>query len=150
MTTSASPRSRASSLRASRHACGVRTPPRRGLGRPKARRRRPAAAAQAEELRFGALAISRASRTVLLGGQRVDLTTAEFDLLWLLAARAGETLSRDDIFRATRGLEYDGLDRSVDMRVSRLRKLLGDDADPARLIRTVRGKGYLFSKIDWP
>jgi two-component system OmpR family response regulator len=124
--------------------------PRIVLARLKARMRRPDAAAQAEELRFGALAISRASRTVLLGGQRVDLTTAEFDLLWLLAARAGETLSRDDIFRATRGLEYDGLDRSVDMRVSRLRKLLGDDADPARLIRTVRGKGYLFSKIDWP
>lgn len=123
--------------------------PRIVLARLKARLRRPEAT-PASELRFGALAIDRNSRSVHLAGHAVDLTTAEFDLLWLLASHAGETLSRDDIFRATRGLEYDGLDRSVDMRVSRLRKILGDDADPARLIRTVRGKGYLFARIDWP
>lgn len=124
--------------------------PRIVLARLKARLRRPEAPPQAQELRFGALVIDRGSRSVQMGGEPVELTTAEFDLLWLLASHAGETLSRDDIFRATRGLEYDGLDRSVDMRVSRLRKLLGDDTDPARLIRTVRGKGYLFAKIDWP
>jgi two-component system OmpR family response regulator/two-component system response regulator RstA len=123
--------------------------PRIVLARLKARMRRPEAPAPAGELRFGALEIHRCSRSVQLGSSPVELTTAEFDLLWLLASRSGETLSRDDIFRATRGLEYDGLDRSVDMRVSRLRKLLGDDTDPARLIRTVRGKGYLFSRIDW-
>jgi DNA-binding response OmpR family regulator len=124
--------------------------PRIVLARLKARLRRPEAPAPAEELRFGALEIHRTSRSVQLLGRPVELTTAEFDLLWLLASQAGETLSRDDIFRSTRGLEYDGLDRSVDMRVSRLRKLLGDDSDPARLIRTVRGKGYLFARIDWP
>jgi DNA-binding response OmpR family regulator len=130
----------------------VRKPvaPRIVLARLKAHLRRPEAAVPADVLRFGELSIDRSSRSTRIGERPVQLTTAEFDLLWLLASHAGETLSREDIFRATRGLEYDGLDRSVDMRVSRLRKLLGDDADPARLIRTVRGKGYLFAKIDWP
>lgn len=124
--------------------------PRIVLARLKAHLRKPEAAAQAEELRFGALRIDRTSRSASIDGRPVELTTAEFDLLWLLAAHAGETLTREEIFRATRGLEYDGLDRSVDMRVSRLRKLLGDGADPPRLIRSVRGKGYLFARIDWP
>jgi DNA-binding response OmpR family regulator len=123
--------------------------PRIILARLKARLRKPAPEPAAQALRFGALAIDRASRSVRIGERPVELTTAEFDLLWLLASRAGETLTRDDIFRATRGLEYDGLDRSVDMRVSRLRKLLGDETDPPRLIRTVRGQGYLFAKLDW-
>jgi two-component system OmpR family response regulator/two-component system response regulator RstA len=76
-------------------------------------------------------------------------STVEFDLLWLLASRAGTVLSRDDITIGLRGLEYDGMNRSIDMRVSRLRKALGDDAENPQRIKTVRGQGYLFSRNDW-
>lgn len=105
---------------------------------------------EADTLRFGSLVVSRASRTVFAAGRPVELTTAEFDLLWVLASHAGSVVSREDIFNRIRGIGYDGLDRSIDMRISRLRKLLGDDPlRPAR-IKTVRGKGYLFSPSDWP
>ena len=68
---------------------------------------------------------------------------------WLLASNAGTILSRDDIQSKLRGIEHDGLDRSIDMRISRLRKSLGDDAENPTRIKTVRAKGYLFSRTDW-
>jgi two-component system OmpR family response regulator len=79
----------------------------------------------------------------------IDLTTAEFDLLWLLATHAGNVLSRDDLLQELRGIGFDGLDRSIDARISRLRKKLNDDPENPTRIKTVRGKGYLFSKHDW-
>jgi len=104
---------------------------------------------EADEYRFGRFFISRVTRSVRLGDDEVAFSTVEFDLLWLLASRAGNVLSRDDITTAMRGIEYDGLNRSIDMRVSRLRKALGDDAESPVRIKTVRGKGYLFSRTDW-
>lgn len=98
-----------------------------------------------EVLTIGELLIDKASRSAYFGDSELSLTTAEFDLLWLLASHAGTILSREDIFRQTRGLDYDGLDRSIDMRISRLRKLIGDDTDNPQIIKTVRGKGYLFA-----
>lgn len=84
-----------------------------------------------------------------MAGNEVELTSYEFDLLKTLAGHAGETLSRDYIYKHVVGREYDGLDRSVDVRISRLRKKLGDNLEqPARLI-TVWGKGYLCSKSAW-
>ena len=102
-----------------------------------------------DEFVFGRFRINRASRTVHLDKSEVPLKTAEFDLLWLLASNAGTILSRDDIQSKLRGIEHDGLDRSIDMRISRLRKSLGDDADNPTRIKTVRAKGYLFSRTDW-
>ena len=58
-------------------------------------------------------------------------------------------LSRDEINSTLRHIEHDGLDRSIDMRISRLRKRLGDDAEQPVRIKTVRGQGYLFSRTDW-
>jgi len=101
------------------------------------------------ELTFGSFHISQATRTACLGADCIDLTTAEFDLLWLLANRAGTVLSRDDLLQELRGIGFDGLDRSIDARISRLRKKLNDDPDNPTRIKTVRGKGYLFSKHDW-
>ena len=101
------------------------------------------------ELAFGRFRISQATRTAHLGGDIIDLTTAEFDLLWLLAQHAGNILSRDDLLQQLRGIGFDGLDRSIDARISRLRKKLDDDPDNPKRIKTVRGKGYLFSKHDW-
>ena len=107
------------------------------------------ASGSSEEIRFGRFYISSATRVVRLDSQEVPFSTAEFDLLWLLASKAGIVLSRDDINTALRGIEHDVLDRSIDMRISRLRKALGDDAENPVRIKTVRGKGYLFSRTDW-
>ena len=54
-------------------------------------------------------------------------------------------VSRDDIMQGLRGLEFDGLDRAIDARISRLRRKIGDDADTPTRIKTVRGQGYLFA-----
>lgn len=87
--------------------------------------------------------IDRGRRTVTVAGAPIEVTTAEFDLLWLLAEHAGSPVTRDQLFEELRGIPYDGLDRSMDMRVSQLRKRLVD-AHPQGLdpIRTVRGVGY--------
>ena len=101
------------------------------------------------ELAFGRFRISQTTRSTSLGSDAIDLTTAEFDLLWLLARHAGSILSRDDLLQELRGIGFDGLDRSIDARISRLRRKLGDDPENPTRIKTVRGKGYLFSKHDW-
>jgi two-component system OmpR family response regulator len=98
---------------------------------------------------YGRFSISRATRVVRLGEETIHLTDTEFDLLWLLAENAGTILSRSELFRNLRGFAHDGLDRSIDMTVSRLRRHLGDDAANPSRIKTVRGKGYLFSPTDW-
>ena len=102
-----------------------------------------------EAMAFGQFKISQSTRTALLGVETIDLTTAEFDLLWLLASHAGNVLSRDDLLQELRGIGFDGLDRSIDARISRLRKKLNDDPENPTRIKTVRSKGYLFSKHDW-
>ncbi|WP_321493710.1 winged helix-turn-helix domain-containing protein [uncultured Desulfobacter sp.] len=98
-----------------------------------------------DELVFGKLRINRAAQSVQLDRQPVLLTTNEFNLLWLLASHAGRILDRDTIYRKLRGIEYDGLDRSVDLTISHLRKKLEDDADHPKRIKTVWGQGYLFA-----
>ena len=104
---------------------------------------------ETDELEFDNFRISQATRNAHLGEDIIDLTTAEFDLLWLLARHAGNILSRDDLLQELRGIGFDGLDRSIDARISRLRRKLGDDPENPTRIKTVRGKGYLFSKHDW-
>ncbi|WP_286233413.1 response regulator [Thalassotalea sediminis] len=102
-----------------------------------------------ESLSFGELFIDKTARKVMLAEQDIELTSHEFELLWLLAEHAGEPQSRDFIHQKMIGREYDGLDRSVDVRVSRLRKKLHDNlAQPYRII-TVWGKGYMLSKTAW-
>jgi two-component system response regulator RstA len=97
-------------------------------------------------LQFNDLIVDRAMREAWLGEDSIDLTSAEFDLLWLLSSNAGRVLSREEIFTALRGIEYDGQDRSIDVRVSRIRPKIGDDPVHPRRIKTVRSKGYLFVK----
>lgn len=100
----------------------------------------------AQKLVFDRLVIDSGARQVTVGNDIIDLTSAEFDLLWLLASNAGTILSREEIFESLRGIEYDGQDRSIDVRVSRLRAKIGDDPDAPQRIKTVRSKGYLFVK----
>ncbi|MFC3150900.1 response regulator [Litoribrevibacter euphylliae] len=104
------------------------------------------ASEQLTRLEFGELVIDSAMREAWLAEESIDLTSAEFDLLWLLASNAGTVLSREEIFTALRGIEYDGQDRSIDVRVSRIRPKVGDDPMHPRRIKTVRSKGYLFVK----
>lgn len=93
---------------------------------------------------YGPLVVDNALREAWLRGEGIELTGAEFDLLWLLASNPGRIMSREQIFAQLRGIEYDGQDRSIDVRISRIRPKIGDDPDHPRMIKTVRGKGYLF------
>ncbi len=98
---------------------------------------------------LGGLRISEASQEVWLDGAIVQFTTQEFELLHLLASHAGKVLSREDIFRHLRGIDYDGLDRSIDGRISKLRRKLDDTATTPTRIKTVWGKGYLIVPDAW-
>ncbi len=101
------------------------------------------------ECQYGYFKISTTAREAWLHDKVLDLTTNEFDLLWLLASSPGKIFTRDAILESLRGIDYDGIDRSVDIRISRLRKKLGDDTSHPFRIKTIRGKGYLFVKEAW-
>jgi DNA-binding response OmpR family regulator len=94
------------------------------------------------KIELGRLIIDSSSRTMLIDKKPVKLTTAEFDLMWLLATNAGKVISRESIYEQLHGVEFDGVDRSIDLRVSRLRKKVGDDPNLPRLIKSIRGIGY--------
>ncbi len=70
-------------------------------------------------------------------------------MLWLLASQAGQVISRDTLVSRLRGIEYDGLDRSIDIRISRLRKKLFDNTEQPYRIKTIWARGYLFSPEAW-
>lgn len=92
----------------------------------------------------GALLIDRRARETYINGEPIKLTTFEFDLLWLLARRAGAPVSRDELYLALLEREYDGLDRTIDVHISRLRKKLMEYGGDADWIKTIHGKGYQF------
>jgi two-component system response regulator RstA len=104
---------------------------------------------QHKAIRFGTLSIDPVNRQVLLSGINVTLSTADFDLLWELATHAGQIMDRDALLKNLRGVTYDGMDRSVDVAISRLRKKLLDSATEPYRIKTVRNKGYLFAPHAW-
>lgn len=92
----------------------------------------------------GPLFIDRRARSASIDDEAVQLTTFEFDLLWVLAKRAGTTVSRDDLYRELLDREYDGLDRTIDVHISRLRKKLVEYGGDAEWVKTIHGKGYQF------
>jgi len=98
---------------------------------------------------YGSLTINAESRYVALEGEEVDLTSHEFDLLWLIAKHAGTVFTRDEIIKALRGIEYDPINRSVDILISRLRKKLKDDTRKPAKIKTIWGKGYMLAPDAW-
>ncbi len=100
-------------------------------------------------LQFGRLKIHGVNREVMLGENRIELTPAEFDLLWLLASNAGTVMHRNDILKSLRGLHYSGGDRSVDARLYRLRRRFGEERESAWKIKTVRPHGYMFCLEPW-
>ncbi len=102
-------------------------------------------ASQPSLIEVDGLAIDASSRSVFLDSVPIELTTAEFDLLWLLAANAGSVVDREVIYQELHGVRYDGLDRSIDLRVSRLRKKIGDDPNLPQRVKSVRGVGYILA-----
>ena len=100
-------------------------------------------------LELGHLRIEQGSRNVFINRQQVALSSHEFDLLFALAKQAGRVLSREFLFTTVYNRPYDGLDRTIDVRVSQLRKKLGDVATQPERIKTVWGKGYLLVAEAW-
>ncbi|MCG8670102.1 MAG: response regulator transcription factor [Pseudomonadales bacterium] len=90
------------------------------------------------------LSIDHGKRQVHRKNRLIDITDSEFELLWILATNAGSVLKREVLFEQVRGIPYDGLDRSIDMRVSKLRKKLDENSPGIEYIRTLRQLGYLF------
>jgi len=98
------------------------------------------------KVEIGSIIVDAGNRLVLMNGAVVDLTSSEFDLFAYLAQHPGEVLSRKQIYNTLRGIEYDGIDRSIDLRIARLRKKLGDDGKEPKLIKSIRGEGYMLVK----
>jgi DNA-binding response OmpR family regulator len=113
------------------------------------RRSRTQARTDKRTLQFGRLSINMTSRSVHLDGQAISLSGNEFDLLLYLASHAGQIQSRETLFKDLFKREYDGMDRMLDIRISRLRRKLGDEAETAERIKTVWGQGYLFVPDAW-
>ncbi|MBY0572146.1 MAG: response regulator transcription factor [Undibacterium sp.] len=104
-------------------------------------------ASEHDQITFGALSISRADRLVYWRKKVVELSNTEFKLLMILVESPGKVLSRDDILMKMRGIEFDGLDRSIDNLISRVRRRFDDQN--SEKIKTVWGEGYLFSPSAW-
>lgn len=98
-----------------------------------------------KRIKAGRVTIDASERCAWIDDSNVALTTAEFDLLWFLAENAGQVVSREQLYHELRGIEWDGVDRSIDLRIARLRKKLGDDATQPEVIKSVRGTGYQLS-----
>ncbi|MCY1022927.1 response regulator transcription factor [Pyxidicoccus sp. MSG2] len=121
--------------------------PRVLLARLRALLRRTSAPPQSDgtPVRVGELTVDSTRRTAWLRGKELDLTSGEFDVLLLLVAHAGQVVSRQLMYQRLRGVEQDDIDRSVDLRVSRLRHKLREASGEADAIKTVRGVGYLYT-----
>lgn len=97
-----------------------------------------------ESYQFGEFEFDLGKRTLIKSGQPVALTTGEFSVLKVLARHARQPLSREKLMELARGREYEVFDRSLDVQVSRLRKLIEPDPSSPRFIQTVWGLGYVF------
>lgn len=97
-----------------------------------------------ESRRFGELYVHFAQHRVLLGDQKIELTSAEFEILKLFCRRPGITFSRTQILDQLWNLDWDSESRSVDVLISRLRQKLRDDPKNPKYIKTIWGSGYMF------
>jgi two-component system phosphate regulon response regulator OmpR len=97
-----------------------------------------------EVFEFGEFALNLATRTLTKNGQEIPLTTGEFSVLKVFARHPRQPLSREKLMELARGREYEVFDRSLDVQISRLRKLIEPDPSSPRFIQTVWGLGYVF------
>ncbi|MDD5479749.1 two-component system response regulator OmpR [Rhodoferax sp.] len=117
------------------HAVLRRRPPPEAPGAP---------SAELEVVSFGPFSFDMGARTLNKEGQELPLTTGEFAMLKALVRHARQPLSREKLAQLARGRDFEPFDRSLDVQVSRLRKLIEDDAAAPRYIQTVWGVGYVF------
>jgi two-component system response regulator RstA len=119
--------------------------PRVLLARVRALLRRPETASLGQDvITAGDVVVDPATRVARVGGVTLDLTNGEFDLLYLLASRAGEVLARRYLHERLLSTKYDEIDRAIDLRVSRLRQKLAGLRPDREHIKSVRGVGYLY------
>lgn len=111
--------------------------------------RRPNLSEKIDHIGFDTLYIDLINKIVTLCGKEIQLKPMEFELLTLLAKNADYSLNRDNIMYALRGREYDGIDRSIDLRISYLRKKLADNVKKPYRIITSHGKGYTLISTAW-
>jgi len=104
----------------------------------------PGAPAEGGILQFGEFSLNLSTRTLTRSGKAVSLTTGEFSVLKVLAQHPRQPLSRDKLMELARGREYEVFDRSIDVQISRLRKIVEDDPAHPKHIQTVWGFGYVF------
>ena len=93
---------------------------------------------------FGPFRLDLGTRTLTRDGEPLPITTGEFALLKALAQNPRQPMSRDKLMELARGRELEAADRSIDVQVSRLRRLLGEDPQSPRYVQTVWGFGYVF------
>jgi two-component system OmpR family response regulator len=122
--------------------------PRELLARVRAlvRRARGHLAQTADVLRVGLLELRPGAMSATYAGRPVELTSYEFAILNALAERSGRVLSREQILDLVGGASDDPFDRSIDVRISRIRQKLGEEPGGGSIIRTVRGVGYMLAK----
>jgi two-component system OmpR family response regulator len=96
-------------------------------------------------VRVGDLSLDPGARRVTVADQEIALTGYEFSLLYALASRPGRVLSREQLIDLAGGNPEEAFDRSVDVHVSRLRHKLGDDPKSPRMLKTIRGAGYMLA-----
>lgn len=99
---------------------------------------------QVEVVEFGSWMLDLSTRTLKKDGNVVTLTTGEFSVLKALVQHPREPLTRDKLMHLARGREWGAMERSIDVQVSRLRRLIEDNPSQARYIQTVWGIGYVF------
>lgn len=113
------------------------------LARIRARLRTHSGEPAVTDICVGGLQLSMKRRSAVIDGCQVPLTKGEFDLLWYLAQHVNTVVSRSELYDSLLGIHYDGVDRSLDLRVSRLRRKLGGDARKLVQIRSIRAVGYM-------
>lgn len=116
--------------------------------RAQARRGRGESGPRAERIEVGGLVVDAQTMEVSLDGKPVPLTTIEFSLLYALAQRAGRVLAREQLLQMLHGSSDEAFDRSIDVVVSRLRSKIEQDARNPRLLKTIRGVGYMLTPTE--
>ncbi len=101
-------------------------------------------AATTESIELGEVSLHPGERTVTRAGQPVELTGAEFSILEVLMRAAGQIVSKDVLTEKGLGRKLQAYDRAIDTHVGSLRRKLGPDADGEPLIKTVRGRGFMY------
>ncbi len=98
-----------------------------------------------EQLQSLGITMNPATRTVIRKGEEIHLSTVEFDILYALMGSQGRVISRDELMTLARGLNFEAFDRSIDVHVSRIRKKIEPDPGNPRMLKTIWGKGYMWS-----